>query len=353
MLRHFLKGWLVGFIGGCVLLFGVVALAQFGGSGAWDSLQRFLNEAHTWTAQQTFSGGVAMPTANLGEYTVATLPAAAAANENYYTTVTDGSTTTDCTVGGGANRVLCRSTGAAWEAAAGGGGSATPGGDSYSVQLNNAGNLGGASMYQSPDGNVWVQDPNSGVTILQNVPGTNGVSVANLNVISVSTTPSDGNNKLTLSNNTAISPTAGTNEIYVEGNVFKLNQNGSEFSITQDNAVYDKLGAYFNNGSSPITAGTSVFVLVPFTCTLNSATILSKVSGSITIDVWKDTLANYPPTDDDHIGNTPFQLSTRTYTTDTAIGSGNTVFNKGDTLIFFVDAADTTNEASITLTVKR
>lgn len=57
---------------------------------------------------------------SVGEYTVATLPAATLANQ--YVTVTDGNSATDCTVGGGATSVLCRSTGAAWASAGGGAG---------------------------------------------------------------------------------------------------------------------------------------------------------------------------------------------------------------------------------------
>lgn len=50
---------------------------------------------------------------SLGNFTVATRPAATTANQ--YITVTDGASVNDCTTGGGTDRVLCRSTGAAWE----------------------------------------------------------------------------------------------------------------------------------------------------------------------------------------------------------------------------------------------
>ena len=64
-MKRFLKGWIVGFIGGCVLLFGTIAIAQFGGTGAWDSLVKFLADPHTWTATQTFEEGVVIGTSNV------------------------------------------------------------------------------------------------------------------------------------------------------------------------------------------------------------------------------------------------------------------------------------------------
>ena len=49
-----------------------------------------------------------------------------------------------------------------------------------------------------------------------------------------------------------------------------------------------------------ITTGVKGFVEVPFACTITAATLLSTdaaaTSGSIVVDIWKDTYANYPPT---------------------------------------------------------
>jgi len=47
---------------------------------------------------------------------------------------------------------------------------------------------------------------------------------------SYATSASDGNNKITLSNNTAIAPTASVHEWYIEANLIKYNQNGTEYA---------------------------------------------------------------------------------------------------------------------------
>ena len=52
-----------------VLLAWTITPAQWGGSGAWDALNKFLNEPHSWKATQTFEGGVVMPTMDSGAST--------------------------------------------------------------------------------------------------------------------------------------------------------------------------------------------------------------------------------------------------------------------------------------------
>lgn len=80
----------------------------------------------------------------------------------------------------------------------------------------------------SASGNAFMLN-NAGT--LDVVTTSGGGTYANLKAASISTSAVDGSNKLILSNNTAASPTASTMELYSEGNVWKLNQNGTEYSI--------------------------------------------------------------------------------------------------------------------------
>lgn len=80
----------------------------------------------------------------------------------------------------------------------------------------------------SASGNAFMLN-NAGT--LDVVTTSGGGTYANLKAASISTAAVDGSNKLILSNNTAASPTASTMELYSEGNVWKLNQNGTEYSI--------------------------------------------------------------------------------------------------------------------------
>jgi hypothetical protein len=48
-------------------------------------------------------------------------------------------------------------------------------------------------------------------------------------------------------------------------------------------------------GGSPIQVGLQGWIQIPFPCTINSVTLLADQSGSITVDIWKTTYANYSP----------------------------------------------------------
>lgn len=77
--------------------------------------------------------------------------------------------------------------------------------------------------------------------------------------------------------------------------------------------------------------GVKAYVEVPFACTVTGWTLLADASGSIVIDVWKDTLGNFPPTDADSIAGselptlsgaqTAQDLSLTTWTVSVAAGS--------------------------------
>src|SRR6266478_2257713 len=51
-----------------------------------------------------------------------------------------------------------------------------------------------------------------------------------------------------------------------------------------------------DGGGLAITTGIKGDLQIPFACTITSWTLLADQSGSIVIDLWKDTYANYPPT---------------------------------------------------------
>lgn len=54
-------------------------------------------------------------------------------------------------------------------------------------------------------------------------------------------------------------------------------------------------------GSVPATGGQNAWLTVPQNCTITGWQILGDVSGAIVLDVWKDTYANFPPTNTDSI----------------------------------------------------
>ena len=99
-------------------------------------------------------------------------------------------------------------------------------------------------------------------------------------------------------------------------------------------AAVSSIGCILDGGGSAIAANTIIYVRVPFACTINEFTILADQSGSITVKVYKDTYANYPPTAADDISNGGVAVTTTTKATDTTLTSWTTSITAGDVLAF-------------------
>jgi hypothetical protein len=56
-----------------------------------------------------------------------------------------------------------------------------------------------------------------------------------------------------------------------------------------------------DGGESAITTGIKMDVIVDRACTISAWTLLADQTGSIVIDIWRDTYANFPPTDADSL----------------------------------------------------
>lgn len=97
-----------------------------------------------------------------------------------------------------------------------------------------------------------------------------------------------------------------------------------------------------DGGGSPITTGAKVWTRIPFDMTIQGWDITADQSGSIVIDVWKDTFANFPPTDADSIAGTELPtLSSAQKNQDTNLTSWTTTVNEGDYIRINVDSAST------------
>ena len=94
---------------------------------------------------------------------------------------------------------------------------------------------------------------------------------------------------------------------------------------------------------------------VPFDCTINNWTIVADASGSIVIDIWKDTYANYPPTDspDSITASAPPTLSSAAAATSSTLTGWTTSLTKGDILRFNVDSITTCKRVTLALEVTR
>lgn len=107
-----------------------------------------------------------------------------------------------------------------------------------------------------------------------------------------------------------------------------------------------------DGGGSAITTGVKGDLRVPFACTITAAEAVADQSGSIVVDVWKDTFANYPPTDADSItSSAPVTISSSTKVEDTTLTGWTKSVAAGDCLRFNVDSATTVQRVTVMLKV--
>lgn len=106
-----------------------------------------------------------------------------------------------------------------------------------------------------------------------------------------------------------------------------------------------------DGGGAAITTGIKGDFVVPFNCTVTGWTILSTISGSIVVDIWQDTYANFPPTVADTItgANKP-TLSSAVRNQATGLSWSLTA---GSILRINVDSASTVQLVSVNLQVTR
>ena len=101
---------------------------------------------------------------------------------------------------------------------------------------------------------------------------------------------------------------------------------------------------------SAIASGSKVYLEVPFAFTITGWTLIADTTGSIVIDVWKDTYANYPPTGADTItGTEKPTLSSASKNQDLTLSTWTTSISAGDTLVFNVDSATTVTKATLVI----
>jgi hypothetical protein len=120
------------------------------------------------------------------------------------------------------------------------------------------------------------------------------------------------------------------------------------------NQVGGAIEVVFDNAGSEIEDNAHLEVLVPKAITITGAYAFADVSGSIVVDVWKDTIANYPPTDADSItSSAPITISTATNSTNTTLTGWTTAVAALSVLKFNVDSCTSITKCTIVLTYNR
>jgi hypothetical protein len=243
----------------------------------------------------------------------------------------------------------------------------SPGGSDKNAQYNDNGAFGGVTNNSSAT-NKFLRQVSSGTPAMEQVADadlsvtditTNNASTSAHGFVIKATAPSSGirnvvaiDNSETVYKNTALFDTTnpaalgtaapGTSLIAARRDHVHANLvDGIEFIID-------------GGGGSTITTGIKGDLEIPFACTINQATLLADQSGSIVVDIWKDTYANFPPTGADSItASAKPTISTATKSQDATLTGWTTSITAGDILRFNVDSITTCTRVTLSLKVTR
>ena len=149
------------------------------------------------------------------------------------------------------------------------------------------------------------------------------------------------------------SPADGSNikGAIIPGTTFTMSGTGNKTMNVSNNILTTAITFIIDGGGSAITTGVKGDLEIPFACTITAVRVFLDQSGSIVVDIWKDTYANYPPTGADSItASAKPTVSSATKSQDTTLTGWTTTITAGNTLRFNVDSITTATRATVVLT---
>lgn len=136
--------------------------------------------------------------------------------------------------------------------------------------------------------------------------------------------------------------------------LYEHNDGGNEVIVISGTSVLGGLNFMIGDGVSVIATGQKGQVRWPFGGTVQRASLMSVISGSIVVDIWKDSWANYPPNSGDSItASAKPTLSSARNSEDTTLSGWTTAFSEGDVYVFNVDSASTLTQVTLELKYQR
>lgn len=128
------------------------------------------------------------------------------------------------------------------------------------------------------------------------------------------------------------------------------NLEGAAPSVAGSTARTISFGIVIDGGGSTLTTGIKGDLTVPVACVIQSVVLLADQSGSVVVDIWKDTFANYPPTIADTItASAKPTISAALDSEDTTLTGWTLAVSAGDTLRFNVDSVSTITRLTLSL----
>jgi hypothetical protein len=181
-------------------------------------------------------------------------------------------------------------------------------------------------------------------------PSTDTLSVAKIVIGGVTF---DGQNQLTDPGADRLMgwhESAGTTAYFAAANGLEISGTALQMTANQRTTAVQFV---IDGGGSAITQGMKGSIQVPFDCTITAARLLADQPGSIVVDIWKDSFANYPPTVSDSItASAKPTISTAAKAENTTLTGWTTGISAGDILAFTVDSASTVTRVTVVLVVR-
>lgn len=114
-----------------------------------------------------------------------------------------------------------------------------------------------------------------------------------------------------------------------------------------------RIGCTFSRAGDDVEGGAQCEVPVDFAGEILGWTLLSDAAGSIVIDVWRDSYANYPPTSADRItASAKPSLTDENKANDESLAGWTKSFSAGDVFKFNVESCDGISRATLILHVR-
>jgi hypothetical protein len=136
--------------------------------------------------------------------------------------------------------------------------------------------------------------------------------------------------------------------------------NGAAFTITGGGGTSTStVSMVIDAGGSVIPTGSKGYLYIPYPCTINAATMIADRTGSIVVDVWKCTYAEFdsgtthPVAADKITASAPPTITSDTKSTDTSLTGWTTSVSEGDILAFNVTSATAITRVTLILTVTK
>lgn len=130
-----------------------------------------------------------------------------------------------------------------------------------------------------------------------------------------------------------------------------VRHNGTNFVNNPD---YSTVNYVIDGGGSAITTGIKGDLVVDFDATIVGVTMVADQSGSIVVDLWKDTYANFPPVVGDTItAAAKPTISAATKSQDTTLTGWTTTVTAGDIIRFNVDSVTSIQRVTCALKLRR